>query len=296
MGRPAPELRLFELPVLHPELLGVVDRPVRRHRLGTPHDVDRVHEELAGDARLLCVGAEAPHPDAREEHDDRVVAAHRWRLARRVGVVVRGVVDPILLVQLVQPIDARLERDARRQVEQQRADLRGEEVIRARGARGRESRGVLTAQEVEDRRRVVEVPDDQPRPARDATRDDTEPRGLATPLIVGERRERRHHGTEGVVATVYHQECFSALHEVKRRCFALLARRAPADDTVTTEHHTVCRGVPGDEVAQLQTEVEARTLPVEPPDVASVARLDEALAIGGGRQRDHRVGMGVVDV
>ena len=65
---------------------------------------------------------------------------------------------------------------------------------------------------------------------------------------------------------------------------------------MTTEHHTACRRVPGDEVAQPQTEVEARTLPVEPPDVAAVALLDEALAIGGGRQRDHRVGMGVVDV
>ena len=76
-GRPAPELRLFELPVLHAELLGVVDGPVRRHRFGAPHHVDRVHEELAGDTCLLCVGAEAPHPDAREEHDDRIVTAHR---------------------------------------------------------------------------------------------------------------------------------------------------------------------------------------------------------------------------
>ena len=43
---------------------------VRRHRLGTPNDVDRVDEELAGDACGGGVGAEAPHTDAREEHDD----------------------------------------------------------------------------------------------------------------------------------------------------------------------------------------------------------------------------------
>ena len=65
---------------------------------------------------------------------------------------------------------------------------------------------------------------------------------------------------------------------------------------MTPEDNTARRRVCGDEVAQSQSEVEPRTLPVEPSDVVAVALLDEALAVVGGRQRDHRVGMGVVDV
>ena len=45
-----------------------------------------------------------------------------------------------------------------------------------------------------------------------------------------------------------------------------------------------------------EPELEARTTPVEPPHVVAVAVAHEALTVGRGRQRDHCVGMGVVDV
>ena len=45
-----------------------------------------------------------------------------------------------------------------------------------------------------------------------------------------------------------------------------------------------------------ESEIEARTTPVEPAHVVAVAVAHEALTVGRGRQRDHCVGMGVVDV
>ena len=53
------------------------DGRVGGERLGAAHHVDRVDVELAGDPRGLLVRAEAEHPDARDEDDRRVGAAHR---------------------------------------------------------------------------------------------------------------------------------------------------------------------------------------------------------------------------
>ena len=71
------ELGLLERPVLDAELLRLVDRGVRREPLGAAHHVDRVDVELAGDPGGLLVLAEAEHPDAGHQHDERVRAADR---------------------------------------------------------------------------------------------------------------------------------------------------------------------------------------------------------------------------
>ena len=52
----------------------------------------------------------------------------------------------------------------------------------------------------------------------------------------------------------------------------------------------------GPEVAQREAELEPGSHPGEPPHVVTEALGHEPLAVGGGRERDHRVGMQVVDV
>ncbi len=81
----ARELGLLERPVLDPELLRLGDRRVGRERLGAAHHVDGVDVELAGDAGGLLVRPEAEHPDARDQDDRRVRAAHRRAARRRRG-------------------------------------------------------------------------------------------------------------------------------------------------------------------------------------------------------------------
>ena len=76
------ELGLLERPVLDPELLGLVDRGVRRQPLGAAHHVDRVDVELAGHAGGLLVRAVGEHPDAGHQDDQRVGAADRGRVRR----------------------------------------------------------------------------------------------------------------------------------------------------------------------------------------------------------------------
>ena len=108
---------------------------VRRDRLGAAHDVDGVDVELAGDPRGLLVGAEGEHADTR--------APGRSPGRRRaspglsgvgVALVVGRVVLPVGLVQLDQPGLDLVQRGSGRQVEQHRADLGAQEVVRARRA------------------------------------------------------------------------------------------------------------------------------------------------------------------
>ena len=149
--RQAGELRLFERPVLDPELLGLRDRGVGRERLGAAHDVDRVDVELAGDPRGLLVRTEREHPDPRHEDDRRVGAAHRRAVGRRVPLVVGGGTrrDTPRGARAAGPRPSSSVR-GRRQVEDDRPDLRPQEVVRARGAQLGQPRVLGPGQEVED--------------------------------------------------------------------------------------------------------------------------------------------------
>ena len=135
------QLALLELPVLDAELLVVVDRRVRRHRLGAAHHVDRVDVELAGDACRLRVGAEAPHADAGHEDDHRIGAAHRRRALLGVGVVVgAGSRRGTARAARSRRVTLLVERRRRRQVEVQRPHLGAQEVVGARRALGGQAR------------------------------------------------------------------------------------------------------------------------------------------------------------
>ena len=113
LGHPL-ELGLLQRPVLDAELLRLVDRGVRREALGAAHHVDRVDVELPGHPGGLLVLAEAEHPDAGHQHDQRVGAADRGRVRGGVAVVVALVVLAVGPVQLLEPGDRLLDRRGRR--------------------------------------------------------------------------------------------------------------------------------------------------------------------------------------
>ena len=77
------------------------------------HDADGVGVELAGDARLGLVLAEAEHADAGNEHDGGAGVAHGGRVGQGVGLVVLGVLGAIGLQRHVDQL-RRVRRDRRR--------------------------------------------------------------------------------------------------------------------------------------------------------------------------------------
>ena len=294
--RAHPQLALLELPVLDAELLVVVDRRVRRHRLGAAHHVDRVDVELAGHARRLRVGAEAPHADTGHEHDHRIGAAHRRRALVGVGVVVRPVVGAVLLVQLLEAGPLLVERRRRRQVEVQRPHLGAQEVVGARRPLGGQPRRRLAGQEVEHDRGVAEGGDHRALRRGHAAHDRGEGGGPLAAFVVGEGGEPVAHRPERAVEVALGEELLGAGDEIEGQRLARLAGVGPADHPVALEHRAA--GVRGAalEVAEGEAELEARSLPRQPADVGAVALGDERLAALGGGEGDHRVGVEVVDV
>ena len=84
-------------------------------------------------------------PDAGDQHDRRVGAAHGRGVRGGVPVVVGLVVLAVGRVQLVQPGDGVLDRGVGRQVQDQRLDLGAQEVVGAGRCPARASRGCSAA-------------------------------------------------------------------------------------------------------------------------------------------------------
>ena len=143
------ELGLLERPVLDPELLRLVDGRVRRDALRPAHHVDRVDVELPRHAGGLLVLAEAEHPDARHEHDQRVCPADGRRVLGRVAVVVALVVLAVGLVQLLEPGSHLFRTRGAGEVEHHRLDLGAQEVVGAAGAELGQARVLGGGEEVE---------------------------------------------------------------------------------------------------------------------------------------------------
>ena len=70
----------------------------------------------------------------------------------------------------------------------------------------------------------------------------------------------------------------------------------PRGQAVAAEHDAPQAGVVGGQGRDLQAQLEARAAPRHPGQLAAEALLGERLAVGGGREGDHRVGVEVVDV
>ena len=82
----------------------------------------------------------------------------------------------------------------------------------------------------------------------------------------------------------------------QRQLVARLVVVGPVDEAVLPQDDPVDAGVLLDGARERQAEVEARPLPGQPGHLVAVDLAHEPLAVLRGRQGDHRVRMGVVDV
>ena len=86
------------------------------------------------------------------------------------------------------------------------------------------------------------------------------------------------------------------LDDAQRRLIAALRSRPPGEQAVSAEHHADIFGMIGRHLAELQAEIEAGTLPRQKADLVAVNLLRQLFGVGRGRDRDHRVGVDVIDV
>ena len=290
------QLQLLEDPVLHGELVGLVDRRVGRDALGAAHDVDGVDVELTGHPRRLLVRAEREHPDSRHEDDGRRGAAHRGGVRRGVPVVVGAVLLAVLLLEGAQPRDDLVERGVRRGVEQQRPHLGAQEVVRAAGPEVDELVGLGAREEVEHRIRVGVVADLAAVARRDAAQVREEGGGAAAAFVgLGQRGTARVDRSERLVDGPLRHVCGRLADDPQASFLDLLARRPPRGQPVTAEDGADDPLLAG-QLPHRPAQLPARPLPRHPRHRAAPDLLDQLLAVGGAGQGDDAVGMQVVDV
>ena len=82
----------------------------------------------------------------------------------------------------------------------------------------------------------------------------------------------------------------------ERRLVAGLRRRPPGEQAVAAEHHALQIRVGRRHLAELEAEIEAGTLPGQKADLVAVDLLRQLFGVLAGRDRDHRVGMDVIDM
>lgn len=123
-------------------------------------------------------------------------------------------------MQLLEAGDRLVDGSGRRQVENERPDLRTEEVVGAGGAEGRETRVLGAREEVEDHLGVGEVPDLRP-VLRGDTADDGRQRGRPLlPLGGAESRVALDHRPERLVLAALGQERLGGTDDVQRVALA----------------------------------------------------------------------------
>ena len=268
------QLAFLQLPVLDPELLGLVDRLVGGDSLGAAHDVDGVDVELAGHPGSLLVLAEGEHPDTRHEHDRRVGAAHRRGVGAGVALVVGSVLLPVGVVELLQPGLDPLQRRVGGSVQQQRPDLGAQEVVRAGGPEGDQAVKGLPGQEVKDHLAVGVVADHagvgrgDPAQQRDQLGRPVPPLGLTERRPVGADRPERLRAAGAL------DELGRLADEPERPLLAFVAGCAPAGQPVPAEHHTLEIGVVLQQLAVQPAQLPARAGPrgSRPPGRRSTRR------------------------
>jgi hypothetical protein len=259
--------------------------------------VDGVDVELAGDARLGLVLAEAEHADAGDEHDRGAGVAHGRRVRQRVRVVVGGVLGAVGLERLG---ELRLEvsdSGGGVPVHEERADLGADEVVRATGAEVRELLGRLRVDEVEHVGRVGKAAD-HALLRRDAAADDGH-QFQRDSLALGVGADLRAAEADSLLLRMLLRELAELIDDGNGAEVALALRLAPGEEAVAAEDDPVATGCGGDRIAQHQGEFKAGTLPRHPhhlvPELLIELRhLFEA--VGRGCQRDGPVRVQVIDV
>ena len=114
--------------------------------------------------------------------------------------------------------------------------------------------------------------------------------GLGQWLVAGDR------GAERLGPPVVGDEPLGGPDDLERARLALVGGVAPGRDAVAAEDRPDRLGVRAPDLGHVQSELEARPAPADPGDPVAEAAAGQLLAVGGGRQRDARIGMEVVDV
>ena len=289
------ELGLFQEPVFDVERLLLVEADIAADAGGAAHDVDRVDIEFRRDPRGRLVSGEGEHADAGDEVNDGVGIAHRRRVRPLAALVIGRIVGAIGRKAVVERGDDRVE-IVRRRIERQhqRPDLRAQEMIGAGRAERRKRFELARVDEFEHSRRVGEMAD-LALAGRDALADRRhEPRGDAAPLFG--RKGLHALAAEGLSARVCSEPGGGLVDHGERRLVAGLRGRAPGEEPVAAEHGALevraCLG----HRAELEAEVEARPLPGQEAEFAAKHFFRQLLGVFARRDRDHRVGVDMVDM
>ena len=116
----------------------------------------------------------------------------------------------------------------------------------------------------------------------------------ASPRVPIERR--RHSRTERLRLRVLVEPVGRLLNDPEGRFIARASGRAPGDGAVPAENQSLQVGVAAGDLAHLQSEVEPRTLPGNPRELAAEDARHQPLAVPRGGDGDERVGVHVIDV
>ncbi len=213
-----------------------------------------------------------------------------------MSVVVGLVVGAVLRVQLLQARDRGVDRGVGGQVEDQRLDLRAQEVVGAARAERGEGGRLLGCQEVQHHVGVGEVADHR-LVGRGETADRRgEGRGLGPALRLGQRREPVADPAERLGRTALVDVRLCRVDDPQAVLLSLLRRVTPRGDAVTAEDRADRLRVRRLDRRDVQTQLEAGTTPRHPHHLVAEDLRRQFLAVGGGGDRDPGIGVQVVDV
>ncbi len=211
-------------------------------------------------------------------------------------LVVGGVLDAVVGVQLIEALDDRRQLGRGRQVDDQRRHLGPQEVVGAGRAERREARHLGPRQEVQHDVLVVVVAHHRRVGGGDAAQDRCQLGGAAGTGGLRQRLPPVDLGAERLRAAVLGDERLGAADHVEAATLALLARVAPRGQSVAAEHAADRLRVRRLQLGHVEAELEAGPAPVDPQHLVAEALPGQLRAVDGRRQRDDRVGVQVVDV
>jgi hypothetical protein len=199
-------------------------------------------------------------------------------------------------VKLPEPLGGLVKGHAWGQVEDQRADLGAEEMVRARAAKRRQRRVLRPGEEVKHHRGVG-VAADLPPVGRGQTAQHRCQRGRAgVPLGLVQRPVAVEHRAERLGLAALREEPLGGADHLEGTGLALLGGGAPGGDAVAAEHDPDDAGVGQLDGGHVQAELESWPAPRHPHHPVAEALLGQRLPVGGGSQRDASVGVEMVDV
>ncbi len=199
-------------------------------------------------------------------------------------------------MQLAQSCGLLLDGRVGGQVEEQRPHLRAEKVVGAGGAERSEGRRRLRGEEVEHDVGVRQTADDAPVCRRKPAHDGREHGRTLVSLRVRQAAVARSRRPERLRAALLREVALRLVDQREGERLRLLGRVGPRDHAVAAEDDPGQLGLREDEVTEAEAEIEARPLPVEPAEPAAESPRDVLAPVRGGRERDQRVGMEMVDV